>query len=69
MAAQVRDGLPEQVGCVIPKYEVEICVDGNLVFVVEAEDEKEAKSIALDKAWEVTDDYAYLEAYRPKRVE
>lgn len=53
----------------MPKYEVEICVDGNLVFVVEAEDEKEAKSIALDKAWEVTDDYAYLEAYRPRKVE
>ena len=53
----------------MPKYEVEISVDGNLVFVVEAEDEKEAKAIALDKAWEVTDDYAYLEAYQPKRVE
>ena len=53
----------------MPKYEVEICVDGNLVFVVEAEDEKEAIAIALDKAWAITDDYAYLEAYQPKRVE
>lgn len=53
----------------MPKYEVEISVDGNLVFVVEAEDEKEAKAIALDKAWAITDDYAYLEAYRPRKVE
>ena len=27
----------------MPKYEVEICVDGNLVFVVEAEDEKRSQ--------------------------
>ena len=31
--------------------------------------EKEAIAIALDKAWAITDDYAYLEAYQPERVE
>lgn len=53
----------------MPKYEVEICVDGNLVFIVEAKDEKEAQSIALDKAWEITDGYTYLDAYPARRID
>lgn len=50
----------------MPTYEVEVCVDGYMKFQVEAKDEKEAETVAIDRASELVTNDTFLMAFRPE---
>lgn len=53
----------------MPKYKVEVCVDGSMTFVVEARDKEEAENIACDKAWKLVDDTTFIMSFPANEVE
>ena len=53
----------------MPKYKVEVCVDGSMTFEIEAKDKKEAERIACDNAWELVDDTTFIMPFPAMEVE